>query len=76
MRAAPADARTAPRAPRMSRAVLIERLPGYIGQALLVALVGALVWRGVANSSPTCMRSACRPAGDSCARRQIHIAQT
>jgi len=50
MRAAPADARmTAPRAPRMSRAVLIERLPGYIGQALLVAFVGALVWRGVAN---------------------------
>ncbi len=33
----------------MSRAVLFERLPGYIGQALLLALVAWLAWRGVAN---------------------------
>ena len=34
---------------RMSRAVLIERLPGYLGQAVLLAAVAWLVWRGVAN---------------------------
>lgn len=34
---------------RLSRAVLIERLPGYAGQALLLALVAWLAWRGVAN---------------------------
>lgn len=33
----------------MSRAVLIERLPGYIGQAVLLAVVGWMVWRGVSN---------------------------
>ncbi|HET8875323.1 MAG TPA: ABC transporter permease subunit [Casimicrobiaceae bacterium] len=33
----------------MSRAVLIERLPGYLGQAVLLAAVAWLVWRGVAN---------------------------
>jgi general L-amino acid transport system permease protein len=50
MRAAPADARSvAPRALRMSRANLIERLPGYAGQALLAALVGVLVSFGVSN---------------------------
>jgi len=40
---------TAPPKPRLSRAVLIERLPGYAGQAVLLALVAWLVWRGVAN---------------------------
>jgi general L-amino acid transport system permease protein len=34
---------------KMSRAVLIERLPGYVGQAVLLAGVGWLAWRGVAN---------------------------
>ncbi len=33
----------------MSRAVLKERLPGYVGQAVLLLLVAWLVWRGVAN---------------------------
>ena len=33
----------------MSRAVLAERLPGYALQALLVALIGWLAWRGIAN---------------------------
>jgi general L-amino acid transport system permease protein len=33
----------------MSRAVLIERLPGYFGQLILLAVVCWLVWRGVAN---------------------------
>ena len=34
---------------RMSRAVLQERLPGYVGQAVLLALVAWLAWRGVSN---------------------------
>lgn len=33
----------------MSRAVFLERLPGYVGQAVLLAVVGWLVWRGVSN---------------------------
>jgi len=33
----------------MSRAVLMERLPGYVAQAVLLAIVAWLVWRGVAN---------------------------
>jgi general L-amino acid transport system permease protein len=33
----------------MPRAVLMERLPGYAGQAVLLAVVGWLIWRGVAN---------------------------
>ena len=35
--------------PRMSRAVLKERLPGYAAQAVLLAIVAWLVWRGVMN---------------------------
>lgn len=35
--------------PKMSRAVLRERLPGYIGQAVLLAVVAWLAWRGVSN---------------------------
>jgi general L-amino acid transport system permease protein len=34
---------------KMSRAVLAERLPGYAGQALLVAVVAWLAWSGFAN---------------------------
>ena len=34
---------------RLSRAVLIERLPGYVGQVVLLALVAWLAWRGCAN---------------------------
>lgn len=34
---------------KMSRAVLMERLPGYAGQILLLVLVGWLAWRGVSN---------------------------
>jgi general L-amino acid transport system permease protein len=34
---------------KTSRAVLLERLPGYAGQALLVALVAWLAWRGYSN---------------------------
>ena len=33
----------------MSRAVLKERLPGYAAQAVLLAIVAWLVWRGVMN---------------------------
>lgn len=33
----------------MSRAVLLERLPGYLGQALLLALVAWLAWSGFSN---------------------------
>ncbi|GAB3667284.1 ABC transporter permease subunit [Ramlibacter alkalitolerans] len=33
----------------MSRAVLRERLPGYVGQVLLLAAVAWLAWAGVAN---------------------------
>jgi general L-amino acid transport system permease protein len=40
---------TAPPKPKLSRAVLRERLPGYVGQALMLGIVGWLVWRGVAN---------------------------
>jgi len=35
--------------PRMSRAILMERLPGYAGQAVLLAVVAWLAWRGVSN---------------------------
>jgi general L-amino acid transport system permease protein len=35
--------------PRLSRAVLIERLPGYAAQVLLLALLAWLAWHGVAN---------------------------
>jgi len=34
---------------KMSRAVFLERLPGYVGQAVLLAVVGWLIWRGVSN---------------------------
>jgi general L-amino acid transport system permease protein len=34
---------------KMSRAVVIERLPGYVAQAALLGIVGWLAWRGVAN---------------------------
>ena len=40
---------TAPPKPKLSRAVLMERLPGYVGQALILGIVGWLVWRGVVN---------------------------
>jgi general L-amino acid transport system permease protein len=40
---------TALATPKMSRAVLMERLPGYAVQAVLLAVVGWLVWRGFAN---------------------------
>jgi general L-amino acid transport system permease protein len=33
----------------MSRAVFRERLPGYVGQAILLLVVGWLIWRAVAN---------------------------
>jgi len=33
----------------MSRAIFFERLPGYVGQVLLLAAVGWLLWQGVAN---------------------------
>ena len=33
----------------MSRAIFVERLPGYVGQALLLAAVGWLLWQGVSN---------------------------
>jgi len=35
--------------PRMSRAIFMERLPGYAGQAVLLAVVAWLAWRGVSN---------------------------
>jgi general L-amino acid transport system permease protein len=34
---------------KLSRAVLLERLPGYVGQALLLGAVAWLAWRGAAN---------------------------
>src|SRR6185369_14048391 len=34
---------------KLSRAVLRERLPGYLGQAVLLVLVIWLAWRGFAN---------------------------
>ena len=37
------------RATKMSRAVLLERLPGYVGQVVLLALVVWLVWSGFSN---------------------------
>jgi len=40
---------TAMSKPRMSRAVFQERLPGYVVQAVLLAVVAWLVWRGIAN---------------------------
>src|ERR1043165_744793 len=43
------DPLTGARGVCMSRAVLRERLPGYVGQAILLAVVGWLVWRGVSN---------------------------
>lgn len=36
-------------APKMSRAVLLERLPGYVGQAVLLVALAWLVWRGATN---------------------------
>ena len=35
--------------PKLSRAILRERVPGYIGQAALLAVIGWLAWRGAAN---------------------------
>ena len=35
--------------PRLSRAIFMERLPGYAGQAVLLAVVAWLAWRGVSN---------------------------
>ncbi len=40
---------TAALTPRMSRAVFKERLAGYVGQTVLLAVAAWLVWRGVAN---------------------------
>jgi general L-amino acid transport system permease protein len=40
---------TAPPKPKLSPAVLKERLSGYVVQAVLLAVVGWLVWRAVAN---------------------------
>ena len=37
-----------PRA-KLSRAVVMERLPGYIGQVLLLVVVAWLAWRGYSN---------------------------
>ena len=37
--------------PRLSRAVLLERLPGYVPQAVLLAIIAWLVWRGVASKT-------------------------
>jgi general L-amino acid transport system permease protein len=34
---------------KRSRAVLLERLPGYVGQVLLLALVAWLAWSGCSN---------------------------
>ena len=38
-----------PPKPKLSRAVLKERFPGYVVQAALLALVAWLLWRAVAN---------------------------
>src|SRR5690242_18662783 len=38
-----------PPKPKLSRAVPKERVPGYVVQAVLLALVAWLVWRAVAN---------------------------
>jgi len=40
---------TTPPKPKVSAAVLKERLPGHIAQAVLLAVVGWFVWRAVAN---------------------------
>jgi len=40
---------TAPRIPPLSRTALLERLPGYVVQALLVFVVGWIAWRAAAN---------------------------
>ncbi|MGE5171003.1 MAG: ABC transporter permease subunit [Rudaea sp.] len=34
---------------KMSRAMLVERWPGWVAQALLLVVVGGLAWRGAAN---------------------------
>ncbi|MGE5336494.1 MAG: ABC transporter permease subunit [Gemmatimonadota bacterium] len=34
---------------KISRAVLLERLPGYVGQLLLLAVVAWLAWSGISN---------------------------
>ena len=39
----------APATAKMSRAMLIERWPGWVAQLLLLAVVGGLAWRGAAN---------------------------
>lgn len=49
MRGASASRMTALPSTKMSRAVLRERLPGYVGQGLLLALVAWLVWSGFSN---------------------------
>jgi general L-amino acid transport system permease protein len=35
--------------PKLSRAVLLERLPGYVGQLVLLVAVAWLLWRGFSN---------------------------
>jgi general L-amino acid transport system permease protein len=35
--------------PRLSRAVFLERLPGYVAQAVLAAIIAWLVWRAIVN---------------------------
>jgi general L-amino acid transport system permease protein len=40
---------TTPQIAKMSRAVLKERLPGYVGQALLLLLAAWLAWCGLTN---------------------------
>lgn len=49
MRGASAPRMMALASTKMSRAVLRERLPGYVGQGLLLALVAWLVWSGFSN---------------------------
>ncbi|MEO6032091.1 MAG: ABC transporter permease subunit [Burkholderiaceae bacterium] len=40
---------TAHSRPRLARAVLLERLPGYVGQLVLLVGVAWLLWRGFSN---------------------------
>ncbi len=40
---------TTPPKPSLSRAVLKERLPGYVGQGVLLAFIGWLAWGAIAN---------------------------
>ena len=40
---------TAPDKPKLSRAVLSERLPGYVGQVVLLAVVAWFAWHATAN---------------------------